>query len=94
MYVSCLIRRRQIYLTDKQGRLLESRSKATGSSISQLIRIAVDIMYSRRPALSRAQRVRLAQSAAGSWKAFPETSEEYVERIRGARRLARRHGVG
>jgi len=93
MYVSYIMRRTQIYLTDEQGRLLERRSKATGSSVSALIRTAVDGAYSRRRAMSRAQRVRLARSAAGAWKAFPETGEEYVERIRGARRLARLHGV-
>jgi hypothetical protein len=87
------MRRTQIYLTEEQGRLLESRSKATGSTVSQLIRTAVDSVYSRRRAMSKAQRVRLARSAAGSWKAFAETGEEYVERIRGSRRLARLHGV-
>ncbi len=93
MYVSYIMRRTQIYLTEEQGRLLESRSKATGSTVSQLIRTAVDSVYSRRRAMSRAQRVRLEQSAAGSWKAFAETGEEYVERIRGSGRLARLHGV-
>ncbi len=93
MYVSYIVRRTQIYLTEEQGRLLESRSKATGSTISQLIRAAIDSVYSRRRAMSRAERVRLARATAGSWKAFPETGEEYVERIRGSRRLAGLHGV-
>lgn len=93
MYVSYIMRRTQIYLTEEQGRLLESRSKATGSTVSQLIRTAVDSVYSRRRAMTRAQAVRLARSAAGSWKAFAETGEEYVERIRGRGRLARLHGV-
>ena len=93
MYISYIMRRTQIYLTDEQGRLLESRSKATGSTVSQLIRTAVDSVYARRRAMSKAQRVHLARSTAGSWKAFAETGEEYVEQIRGARRLARLHGV-
>ena len=93
MYISYIMRRTQIYLTEEQGRLLESRSKATGSTVSQLIRTAVDSVYSRRRAMSKAQRVRLARSVAGSWKAFAETGEEYVERIRSSRRLARLHGV-
>lgn len=93
MYVVYIMRRTQIYLTEEQGRLLESRSKATGSTVSQLIRTAIDSVYSRRRAMTRAQRVRLAQSAAGSWKSFPETGAEYVERIRGAGRLARLHGA-
>lgn len=71
MYLSSIMRRTRIYLTEEQRRLLESRSKATGSTVSQLIRTAVDSVYSRRRAMSQAQRVRLARSAAGSWKAFP-----------------------
>lgn len=93
MYVVYIMRRTQIYLTDEQGRLLESRSRATGSSVSGLIRAAIDGTYSGRRAMSRAQRARVARSAAGSWKGYPETGAEYVERIRGARRLARLHGV-
>jgi myosin heavy subunit len=93
MYTSYIMRRTQIYLTEEQGRLLESRSRATGTTVSQLIRTAVDSVYARRRAMSKAQRVRLARSAAGSWKTFAETGEEYVERIRGSRRLARLHGV-
>jgi myosin heavy subunit len=93
MYTTYIMRRTQIYLTKEQGRLLESQSKATGTTVSQLIRAAVDSVYSRRRAMTRAQAVRLARSAAGSWKAFPETGEEYVERIRGSRRLAQLHGA-
>ena len=92
MYTTYIVRRTQIYLTEEQGRLLEGRSKATGATISQLIRTAVDNAYARRRSMSRAERVRLARVTAGSWKEFPETGEEYVERIRGSRRLAR-HGV-
>lgn len=93
MYVSYIMRRTQIYLTDEQGRLLASRSRATGTTVSQLIRTAVDSAYSRRRSKSRSERVRLARATAGSWKAFPETGEEFVERIRGSRRLARLHGA-
>ena len=39
--------------------------------------------------LSRTERIRLARRTAGAWKDFPETGAEYVERIRGARRLQR-----
>lgn len=93
MYITYIVRRTQIYLTEEQGRLLESRSRATGTTVSQLIRTAVDSVYSRRREMSQARKVRLARSVAGSWKAFPETGKQYVERIRGSRRLARLHGV-
>ncbi|HEY3218720.1 MAG TPA: ribbon-helix-helix protein, CopG family [Candidatus Limnocylindria bacterium] len=85
------MRRTQIYLTDEQGRTLERRRKATGSSVSELIRAAIDAAYSRRRSMSKAERVRLARSTAGSWSGFAETGAEYVERIRGSRRLARLH---
>ncbi len=86
------MRRTQIYLTDEQGRLLESRRKATGTTVSELIRAAIDQVYVRRPTMSRADRVRLARKTAGSWKDFPESGADYVERLRGSRRLARLHG--
>ena len=37
---------------------------------------------------STADRVRVARRTAGAWKDFPETGAEYVERIRGSRRLS------
>lgn len=91
MYNPYIMRRTQIYLTEEQGQLLDSRSKATGSSVSELIRAAIDHVYSRRRSLTRAQRVRLAQRTAGAWKDFPESGAEYVERLRRARRLADAH---
>jgi len=92
MYNSYIMRRTQIYLTDEQGQLLEARSRATGRTISELIRAAIEDVYTRRRTLGRAERVRLARRTAGSWKDFPETGAEYVERLRGSRRLARLHG--
>lgn len=92
MYNLYIMRRTQIYLTDEQGRLLEGRSRATGRSISQLIREAVEGTYLGGRATSRADRVRLARKAAGAWAAFDETGAAYVERIRGTGRLARLHG--
>jgi hypothetical protein len=86
------MRRTQIYLTEEQGRLLESRSQVTGSSISELIRAAIDDVYARRRTMSRADRVQLARRTAGAWQDREETGAEYVERIRGARRLAQLHG--
>ena len=92
MYNAYIMRRTQIYLTDGQGRLLERRSKASGQSVSALIRSAVDETYARRRAMSQQERLRVARRTAGSWTRFPETGEAFVERIRGSRRLARLHG--
>src|SRR5262245_45475386 len=89
VYNLYIMRRTQTYLTEEQGRLLEARSKATGRTISALIRAAIDSAYRRNRGLSQADRVRLARRTAGSWKNFPETGAEYVDRVRGARRLAR-----
>ena len=93
VYNLYIMRRTQIYLTEEQGRVLEGRSRATGHTISELIRVAIDTTYSRGRQLSRADRVRLARRTAGAWKDFPETGADYVERIRGTRRLARLHGA-
>lgn len=92
MYDLYIMRRTQIYLTAEQGLLLEERSRATGRSISQLIREAVERAYLRGRATSRADKVRLARKAAGAWATFDETGAAYVERIRGTGRLARLHG--
>jgi len=94
MYDVYIMRRTQIYLTEEQGQLLDSRSRASGQTISELIRTAIDSVYARRRAMSRTAKVRVAQRTAGSWKAFPESGAEYVERVRGSRRLARLHGRG
>ena len=93
MYDVYIMRRTQIYLTDEQGRTLERRRKSTGSSLSELIRAAIDATYSRRRSMSRAERVRVARATAGAWRGFPETGAEYVERIRGSGRLARVHRI-
>ena len=94
VYNLYIMRRTQIYLTQEQGRLLAGQSKATGHTISQLIRAAIDSAYSRRRRMSCADRVRLARRTAGAWSDFPESGADYVERIRGARRLARLRGAG
>jgi len=44
-------------------------------------------MTERSP-LTTADRMRFARHAAGAWKDFPESGAEYVERIRGSRRLS------
>lgn len=91
MYITYIMRRTQIYLTPEQGALLETRSRATGRTISHLIRDAVDAAYAVDRQPTRAERVRIARRTAGAWAEFEETGAEYVERIRGTRRLARLH---
>jgi hypothetical protein len=85
------MRRTQIYLTDEQGSFLQRRSRASGQTISELIRGAIDSTYSRRRSLSKAEKVHIARRTAGAWKDFPESGAAYVERIRGSRRLTRLH---
>lgn len=91
MYNLYIMRRTQIYLTEEQGRVLEGRSRATGRTISELIRDAIDTTYTRGRVMSQAERIRVARRTAGTWTEFAETGAEYVERIRGRRRLARLH---
>ena len=92
VYGGYIMQRTQIYLTEEQGRLLKSRSQATGCTVSELIRAAVDGAYAPRRELTTADRVRLARRTAGAWKEFPETGAEYVERIRGSSRLSQTMG--
>jgi len=92
MYDVYIMRRTQIYLTEKQGRLLERRARASGQTVSALIRQAVDQTYAVRRPVSREERIAIARRCAGAWKGFPETGREFVERIRGRRRLSGLHG--
>jgi hypothetical protein len=89
MYDVYIMRRTQIYLSDEQSRLLEAHAGATGSSVSQLIRTAIDTVYGKRRALTRAQRVRIVRATAGAWTSRAESGADYVERVRGAGRLDR-----
>ena len=93
MYAVYIMKRTQIYLSDEQGRLLAALSRSTGQTISELIRAAIDRAYAGNRGLSRDARLRLARATAGAWADFPESGAEYVERIRGGRRLARLHGA-
>ena len=93
VYNSYIVRRTQIYLTEEQRRLLEGRRRATGHTVSQLIRAAIDDAFRRGRQLSRADRLRIARKTAGAWAGVRETGAEYVERIRGSRRLGRLHGA-
>lgn len=47
-------------------------------------RLAVTTTYIMR----RAERARLARKTAGAWKDVPLSGAEYVERVRGSKRLA------
>ncbi len=60
--------------------------------MSEFIRAAIDGVYAWRRELTTADRIRLARHTAGAWKDFPETGAEYVERIRGSRRLSQTTG--
>ena len=94
MYTSYIMRRTQIYLSEEQGRYLARRSKAAGTTVSELIRDALDRTYldpkNRR---TQTQRMEVVRSSAGAWKGRKESGKQYVERLRGTRRLARLHGV-
>ena len=89
MYVTYIVQRTQIYLTEQQGRLLRNRSQATGRTVSELIRDAVDGAYLPRSSPTVADKVLLARRTAGAWRDFPETGAEFVERVRGSGRLSR-----
>ncbi len=93
MYDPYIMKRTQIYLSEEQGWYLQRRSKATGKTVSDLIRSAIDQTYLPRAALTKAEKIRIARATAGAWKHFHITGEEYVEKLRGSGRLARLHGL-
>lgn len=89
MYDPYIMQRTQIYLTEEQGRILRNRSHATGRTVSELIREAIDKVLAPGRGPSTAEKVLVARRTAGAWKSFPETGAEYVKRIRSSKRLAR-----
>lgn len=93
MYDLYIMKRTQIYLREEQHRYLEGRSKAAGTTVSELIRSAIDQKYLQPAPLTKAEKIRIARATAGAWKDFPMTGKEYVERLRGRGRLARLHGI-
>lgn len=87
MMYTYIMKRTQIYLTRRESAALAKRSKETGRTRSQLIREAIAAQYltgSDADALAEA----LAETS-GIWADRTETGEEYVDRIRTGRRLAR-----
>jgi len=87
-----IMRRTQIYLTDKETEVLKRASKKSGASMSDLIRSAIDQTYVRGEGQpSREEALRIVNDTFGAWKGRTETGEEYVERMRPGR-LARLHG--
>ncbi len=78
--------RTQITLTDLQYARLLDQSARSGRSLAELVRRALD---ERDEAVSRADRLRLLDSAFGGWAHRKESGAELVERVRSgtARRL-------
>ena len=79
-------------MAEKQGRVLKSRSQVTGCTVSEVIRAAIDGVYAPRRELTTTDRAGLARRTAGAWKGSSETGAEYVDRIRGSRRLSQTVG--
>lgn len=90
MYDLYIMRRTQIYLSEEQGRLLQQRSTATGETVSQLIRAAIDDTYGNQRRANKADRVQIARRTAGAWRDRTETGAEFVERLRSGVRLTPR----
>jgi metal-responsive CopG/Arc/MetJ family transcriptional regulator len=57
--------RTQIYLTEEEHRELHRLSKRQGSSLSEIIRTAIDHMLSQQQSVNRVEAMRLAR---GIWK--------------------------
>ena len=93
-----VLERTNIYLRHGQREVLERIHKNTGASAAELIRRAVDLVYSdeadlgsvRIGRLSRDQRREGLKASAGAWAGRVETGEAFVERTRSGR-LSRLH---
>lgn len=82
------LERTQVYLTRSERSVLERVHKETGVTLSELVRRAIDRAYLGRKHLTRDERLKIANAAAGAWTGRGETGAEYVERLRSGR-LAR-----
>jgi len=71
--------RTQITLTDSQYARLRDESASSGRSLAELVRRALDERYD---AVSKADRLRLFDSAFGAWARRDESGAEFVERVR------------
>lgn len=87
MYDAYIVKRTQIYLTDEQHALLRRRRRASGRTVSELIREAIDAAYVPKRELTLEEKLRILDETAGAWKGRDFTGEEYVERLRSGRRL-------
>lgn len=71
--------RTQITLSDTQYVALKRRSDATGLSLAELVRQALDRTYDD---VSKEERLRALQRSAATWADRDVDGESYVERIR------------
>jgi len=71
--------RTQITLTDAQYARLRDESARSGRSLAELVRRALDESYDP---VSKLDRLRMLDSAFGSWADRAEGGAEFVERVR------------
>lgn len=79
--------RTQISLTEAQKRWLDAESAATGLSLSELIRRAIDRTY--QPQRNTQADLDAIDEAFGAWQGHPLDGEAYVEALRPGRRPPR-----
>jgi uncharacterized protein YciW len=79
------LERTQVYLTRSERSALARIRRKTGVTLSELVRRAIDRVYLEREHLTRDERLKIANAAAGAWTGRTETGAEYVERLRSGR---------
>ena len=87
VYVSYIMKRTQIYVTDEQDRRLSARARAAGVTKSTLIREAIETYLTT--AEDDAARLAAFRSALDEAEAAPATlpeGQEYVESLRASDR--------
>ena len=84
--------RMQITLRDDQYDALRDQAARTGLSVAELVRRSLDREHGRP---TKEERLRIIRDTAGAWPGYPESGEDFVERMRPARtyRGPKRAGV-
>lgn len=87
------MRRTQIYLREDQEEILQQIGRSTGTSLSQLIRDAIDKSFG--PATDEIRRKKVIEASSDLWSTRRFSGSEYVEALRSGPEWSQRvHGLG
>ncbi len=79
---SYLVRRTQIYLSERESEALDRLSSQTGHTRSRLIREAIDAQYLTRAPAGREHLKHAGLASAGAWKGRRRSSKAWAQLMR------------